>query len=92
MNVRGYDVEVQPLGNELGGGFVAFAPALMGCLADGETRVEAIDQLQDAIDCWLAAARQKARRIPPATKPDAPPPATRPNPRWSLNLFKRREK
>jgi antitoxin HicB len=68
MNIRGYDVDVQKLSAELGGGFVALAPALKGCLADGETRDEAIRNLEDAIACWLDAAQAKGRRIPRPTR------------------------
>jgi antitoxin HicB len=61
--MRGYEVDVCPIGDELGGGFAAFAPALKGCVSDGETEEEALRNLEDAIDCWLAAARAKGRKI-----------------------------
>jgi predicted RNase H-like HicB family nuclease len=64
MNIRGYGADVQRLSRELGGGFVAFAPALMGCVADGMTRREALKHLEDAIDCWLEIAAKQQRRIP----------------------------
>jgi antitoxin HicB len=64
MNILGYDIDVRPLADQLGGGFVAHAPALKGCLADGETRDEALQNLEDAIRCWLEAAREKGMRIP----------------------------
>jgi len=66
MNIRGYDADVKPLSARLGGGFVAYAPALRGCLADGETRAEAIENLDDAIRCWLEAAKAKGWWIPRA--------------------------
>lgn len=69
MKFRGYDVDVEKLSVELGGGFVAFAPALKGCIADGATRDEALQDLEDAISCWLEAARTKGHRIPLATHP-----------------------
>jgi len=65
MNIRGYDVRVERLSHRLGGGVVAYAPALKGCLADGGTEDEALDNLQDAIHCWLEAARSRGRAIPP---------------------------
>ena len=61
MIIRGYEVDVRKLSAKLGGGYVACVPALKGCLADGETRDEALLHLEDAIDCWLAAARAKGR-------------------------------
>lgn len=70
MNIRGYDVRVERLSNHLGGGVVAYAPALKGCLSDGRTEEEALENLQDAIHSWLETARLKGRRIPPpVTKP-----------------------
>ena len=64
MNIRGYRVEVQPLARHLGGGFVAFAPDLKGCVADGETREDALRHLDDAIHCWLAIARKIGQPFP----------------------------
>lgn len=62
--VRGYEVLVELLNRKLGGGFVAYAPALTGCVADSATSEEALANLGDAIDCWLEYARQSGRRIP----------------------------
>ena len=62
--LRGYEVVVELLNRRLGGGFVAYAPALTGCLADGTTSEEALENLADAIDCWIEFARLSGRRIP----------------------------
>ncbi|HJR82416.1 MAG TPA: type II toxin-antitoxin system HicB family antitoxin [Sphingomicrobium sp.] len=62
--VRGYEVVVELLSRRLGGGFVAYAPALTGCAADGATSDEALENVADAIDCWIAYAKQSGRRIP----------------------------
>lgn len=59
--IRGYEVDVCPLSEKLGGGFAAYAPALRGCISDGGTEEEALRNLEDAIDCWLAVARAKGR-------------------------------
>ena len=64
MNIRAYKVEVQKLSSELGGGFVAFAPELMGSIADGESRAVALLNLEDAIECWIDAARVTGRFVP----------------------------
>jgi antitoxin HicB len=61
MTVEGYLVEVRELSGRLGGGFVAFAPALKGCVADGESRAIALLNLEEAIGCWLEAARERER-------------------------------
>ena len=66
--IRGYEVTVRPLSPGLGGGFVAYAPALKGCISDGGTREEARANLRDAINCWLDGARLKGRN----TKRGAP--------------------
>lgn len=64
MNIRGYEIEIQELGADLGGGFIAFAPQLTGCASDGESRALAILNLEDAIASWLDAARIAGRAIP----------------------------
>lgn len=64
MNIEGYRVEVRSLSPRLGSGFVAFAPELVGCVSDGESRVIALLNLKDAIECWLEEARARDRPIP----------------------------
>ena len=59
-----YRVYVQPLAAHLGGGFVAYAPELNGCLADGQTPAEALDAIYDAIECWIEGAIEAGRTIP----------------------------
>jgi antitoxin HicB len=39
-----------------GGGFVAEMPSMPGCMTHGETRAEAIANLEDAKACWLEMA------------------------------------
>ncbi len=59
-----YRVYVEPLAAHLGGGFVAYAPELIGCLADGATPKEALDSVYDAIECWIEGAEEAGRPIP----------------------------
>lgn len=61
--IAGYEVEVQELNWALGSGYVAYARALKGCVADGATQEEALANLADAIECWLKAARAKGRAV-----------------------------
>jgi predicted RNase H-like HicB family nuclease len=68
MNVLDYPVIVQPLPSEDGGGFVASAPDLPGCMSDGATQEEAIANLHDAIAAWIEEAHALGREIP-APKP-----------------------
>jgi antitoxin HicB len=59
-----YNVEVERLSEADGGGLVAIVPYLPGCMSDGETEFEAIQNAQDAIECWLEAAREYRQPIP----------------------------
>ena len=53
IDVHKYRVFVEPLVERLGGGFIAYAPELPGCMSDGETPQEALESIYDAIECWL---------------------------------------
>ena len=59
-----YEVRIRVLSEEDGGGFLATVPELPGCMSDGETRAEALTNVEDAIECWVAAARKLGRAIP----------------------------
>ncbi len=51
-------------------GFIALAPDLPGCSAFGETQQDALDELQDAIEAWIGAARAAGNPVPtPSTPP-----------------------
>ena len=50
MIIQGYKIELQRLNAALGGGFIAFAPDLRGCVSDGETPAIALLNLEDAIE------------------------------------------
>lgn len=53
-----YPILLRPLTKEEGGGWLAEVPDLPGCMSDGETPGEAVENVQDAIQEWLAAARE----------------------------------
>jgi antitoxin HicB len=59
-----YPVVVEPLPAEEGGGFLATAPDLPGCMSDGETPEEALRSVQDAIAEWIEEARRLGREVP----------------------------
>ena len=44
--------------------FVAEVPDLLGCSAHGDTRVEAVKNIGDAIELWLETAREFGDEIP----------------------------
>jgi len=59
-----YPVIIVPLSEEDGGGFLGYAPDLIGCMSDGETPEEAIANTQDAIAEWIDASRVRKIAIP----------------------------
>jgi len=44
--------------------FIAEVPELPGCNAHGNTQIEALHNIEDAIDLWLETAREFDRPIP----------------------------
>ena len=65
MSPHRYEIDIRPLPPEDGGGFVAVAPELPGCRSDGETPEEALRNGYDAVACWIEAALEMGRRVPP---------------------------
>jgi antitoxin HicB len=68
MNINGYAIIVEPLLPEDGGGFIATVPDLPGCMSDGETPQEALQNVQDAIRVWIEAAIDMGHAVPTPTK------------------------
>jgi antitoxin HicB len=60
-----YSVLVRALSDEDGGGWVAVVPDLPGCSSDGDTPMEALKNVQDAIEAWLATARKHGHPVTP---------------------------
>jgi predicted RNase H-like HicB family nuclease len=48
------------------GVFVAECPSLPGCLSQGATRQEALDNIQEAMAAYLESLRKHNEPIPPA--------------------------
>ena len=59
-----YPFTIRKLSLDEGGGYLAEAFDLSGCIADGETVEEAARQLQDAITSWIKTAKDLGRPIP----------------------------
>jgi predicted RNase H-like HicB family nuclease len=59
-----YSVLIRALPPDDGGGWLAVVPDLSGCSSDGETQMEALENVQDAIDQWLATAEKHGHQIP----------------------------
>jgi antitoxin HicB len=47
------------------GAFVAECPSLPGCVSQGMTRREAVENIQDAIQGYLESLKKHAEPIPP---------------------------
>jgi predicted RNase H-like HicB family nuclease len=64
MDVRDYEVVIRHLPDDDGGGYLATVPELPGCMADGETRAEALERIEDAMLTWAFAAKEMGRKVP----------------------------
>jgi predicted RNase H-like HicB family nuclease len=64
-----YAIRIERLAASDGGGYLATAPDLPGCMSDGATPEEALENIQDAIASWIEAARDWKMEVP---KPSAP--------------------
>jgi antitoxin HicB len=52
------------LPKEEGGGYLIEFPDLQGCISDGDTIEEAIENGRDAITCWIETAKAHGDLIP----------------------------
>lgn len=48
--------------------YIAEVPELKGCFADGKTRIEAINNVETAIEEWLEIAKEDGITIPKAKR------------------------
>ncbi len=46
------------------GGYVAEVPALKGCLAQGETLFETLEELEIVAELWLETAKKSGQLLP----------------------------
>lgn len=65
-----YPFQIRPLTREEGGGWLITYPDLPGCMSDGETAEEAVENGKDAVIAWLKAAQESGRAAP---RPGEPP-------------------
>ncbi|MGC2810199.1 MAG: type II toxin-antitoxin system HicB family antitoxin [Bradyrhizobium sp.] len=66
-----YEIRVKVLPLDEGGGFLAWVPDLPGCMSDGTTRAEAIDNFTKAIDEWIEEAGRLGRAVPAPSRGQA---------------------
>jgi antitoxin HicB len=64
-----YPITIRPLTDAEGGGFLALAPDLPGCMSDGETPAEALANVYDAIACWIEGATELGHPVPEPSLP-----------------------
>jgi antitoxin HicB len=50
------------------GGYVAEVPALKGCLAQGDTLLECLEELKKVQTLWLESAKRHKEKVPSATQ------------------------
>ncbi|MGJ0394953.1 MAG: toxin-antitoxin system HicB family antitoxin [Methylocystis sp.] len=58
--------------SEEDGGFIALAPDLPGCSAFGETKGEALAELDHAVEAWIGAAEAAGNPVPEPSKLPTP--------------------
>jgi antitoxin HicB len=64
MTTLDYPFTMHPLPDDEGGGYLIEFPDLPGCMSDGTTPEEAIQNGADAVRCWIEAIREAGRPIP----------------------------
>ena len=64
MKFEDYSINITPIPQDEGGGYMVTFPDLPGCVADGESIDEAIAEARDAFDTWVMAEREDKGDIP----------------------------
>ena len=59
-----YAVIVMPLSEDDGGGYVGLVPDLQGCMSDGETRSEALQNTEQAMREWIELRESQGLDLP----------------------------
>ena len=62
-----YEIRIKKLSQEEGGGWFAEIPLLPGCMSDGESLEEAVENLSNAKREWIEASLELGRIIPEPT-------------------------
>ena len=64
MKFEDYPINLSPIPEDEGGGYMATFPDLPGCIADGDTTEEAIAEARDAFAAWTAMVLEDVGKIP----------------------------
>ena len=68
MNDLAFAVVITPLAPDDGGGLAATVPDLPGCMSDGDTPEDALRNVRDAIEAWIAMARELGHPVPAVSR------------------------
>lgn len=58
-----YSVLLRPISEEDGGGWLAEIPELPGCMSDGETKEEALKNVEEAKKAWIEVALRRGLSV-----------------------------
>ena len=64
MANQDYSIKITKLSPEMGGCYIAEVEELPGCIADGETKQEAVCNIDEAIDLWIEVQKEMGRSVP----------------------------
>jgi antitoxin HicB len=59
-----YPFQIPPLSAEDGGRYLITFPGLPGCMSDGETPEEAVENGRDAFECWMEVHQDIGLPVP----------------------------
>lgn len=62
------EIKIRKLTEEEGGGYLAEYVHLKGCMADAESKIEALQELEKAKESWLLSAKEFGMEVPEKIK------------------------
>ena len=65
MKFEDYPINVTPIPSDEGGGYLVTLADLPGCVADGDTIEQAIEEARDAFAAWTMAEAEDKGSVPP---------------------------
>ena len=71
MNDTTYHIQIDPIPEDEGGGYIGWVPDLPGCISDGRTAAEALANASHAIDEWINEAVRLGRPVPAPSRKTA---------------------
>ena len=63
VQLLSYKVVLEPCEE---GGYTVFVPSLPGCISEGDTFDEAIENIKEAIKGWIGVSKEYGDEIPPS--------------------------